>query len=700
METGTQGQVQMLVALLDEHLEEIATATAARICELPGSRYQELGLAELIAAARRAVQAIVEALRTGSYSAMKVYLADLSRTRWQMGFDIREVTEALLLCKEAALPVVWRAFSSDPALVQESSSQLDACLRWMIAQFARMHSAQVKARVEEQQARTALMLEMAQTASSTLDEDEVLRRVAKGIAAAVGVEYCGLFLVDDEQQTITPRLELTVPPILQAGIAHGLPSPRPPRPIAAYSAFLREVVEQKRPAVAYDVQTDPRFEPEGVTRKFGFRSVLGAPLVANGRVVAVAYAFTFDESCIFREEQIELAWGLALSAAVAIQNARLYDESVKRLAKTQSLQRVTAALLQEHDLEEVLKVVGREAHQLTGARGSGVCLLEDDAWLRVVFCDGEAPLSVGRLPVGESLVGLAVREGKAVLSNDPAGDARVYQGDAKPTALLVVPLTVKGVHTGALCVVNKPNGFVDQDIDLISIFADQAAIAIEGARLREQVRHLAVLEERERLAREMHDNLAQALGVLHLKLSLAETHLADEDLARARADLLQAKEVTRETCIDVREAIFGLRIPESLEMGFWPTLQEHLSEYKAHYGIDVRLVVEAGAALELAPDVELQVMRIIQEALTNVRKHAATSKAWIRVEPDCDRVCISVEDNGRGFDLAQIQGQGQQCFGLQVMRERVESVGGVLEICSHPGQGTLVVIWAPLAPGK
>jgi len=348
----------------------------------------------------------------------------------------------------------------------------------------------------------------------------------------------------------------------------------------------------------------------------------------------------------------------------------------------------------------VLKIVGHEAQRLTGARGSGVLLAEDDTWLRVVFTEGEAPLSVSRVPMGDSLVGTAIREGRPILSNDSIHDERVYHHDATPTALLVVPLTVKGVHIGGLCVVNKPNGFVESDMDLISIFADQAAIAIESARLREQVRHLAVLEERERLAREMHDNLAQALGVLHLKLSLAEAYLADEDLTRVRDEMQQAKDITRETSTDVREAIFGLRISESLERGFLPTLQDYVSDYKEYYGIDVRLIVDGDTPFALAPDVEIQVMRVIQEALTNVRKHAETDKAWILIEPNCDRVCIGVEDNGRGFDPVQLQSQGQQCFGLQVMRERVTSVGGELELFSHPGQGTLVAIWVPLAPGK
>jgi signal transduction histidine kinase len=686
-----------LATLLDRHREEIATIWAEIVHGLTDSRYGERPLEELRASTMRGLGAIIEALTTGSYDALEAYLTDVSLNRLRMGFDIGEVIKALLLCKDAALPVIWRAYPFGSAAAQESIAQLNACLRWTISYFGELYTAEVSRHLREHQTRTALMLEMAQAASSTLEQDEVLRRVAEGIAAAAGAQHCGLFLVDDEQGYIIPRFEITVPPIRDADTMQGSPSPRPPRPVASCSAFLRQVVTQKEPLTCYDVQTDPRFDPEGVPRRLGFRSVLAAPLVAKGRVVAVAYAFTLDDSRAFTEDQIELAWGLANSAALAIANARLYEESRKRLAETQSLQRVTAALLQKLSLEEVLEVVCTEAQRLTGAMGSTVFLLEDGEWLRVALNTGAVRLTIERLPVEGSLVGMAVRRGEPVLSNDPASDERVYHTDATSTALLVAPLRVKEVTVGALSVTNKPEGFTEEDGRIISIFADQAAIAIENARLYQQVRHLAALEERDRLGRELHDRLAQELGYLNLKASSTAELLSGGQIAQAQASLLEMKQIARDTYTDVREAIFSLRTPASLELGLLPTLREYLAEYRVRYGVDARLVVDESPP-GFPADMGIQLLRIIQEALTNVRKHAGASKAWVHFEWNGDLVRISVEDDGRGFDPAQVTGKGRQYFGLQIMRERAESVGGDLELDSRPGQGTRVVIRVPLTP--
>jgi signal transduction histidine kinase len=691
------GQVEMtpdLAALLERHREEIATAWAEVVHRLPDSRYRERPLEELRASTMQGLGAIIEALTTGSYAALETYLADVSLSRVRMGFDISEVIEALLLLKDVTQPLIWRATPSSSAVAQESITQLDACLRWIVGRFGELYTAEVSRHLREQQTQTALMLEMAQAASSSLDLDEVLRRVAKGIATAAGVRHCGFYLMDEAQGLLIPRLgmdTLPTPTATQAFLN------RPLDPTTA-DVFIRQVLDRKEPLTSYDAQTDPRMDKEAA-RLLGVKSTLAVPFVVKDRVLAVAVVGTFDDYHTFTKEQIELSWGIANAVALAIENARLHKGTHRRLAESQSLQRVTAALLQKLSLEEVLKVVCTEAQRLTGAMGSTVFLLEDGEWLQVALSIGEAWLSIERLPVKGSLAGMAVRRGEPVLSNDPTRDERVYLEDATPTALLSAPLTVKGVNIGALSVTNKPEGFTERDIHIISLFADQAAIAIENARLYRQVRDLAVLEERDRLARELHDRLAQALGTLNLKASITDELLSGNQINQAQASLLELKEIAGETYTDVREAIFSLRTTASLELEFLPTLQEYLAEYRAHYGVDARLVVDNEFLPEFPADVGIQIIRIIQEALTNVRKHAGTSKAWIRFEQDGDRIRISVEDDGRGFELAQVTGQGRQYFGLQIMRERAESVGGDLELDSRPGQGTRVVMRVPLTLG-
>ena len=690
-------QVEMtpdLATLLERHREEIATAWAEMVHQLPDSHYGERSLEELRASTMRGLGAIIEALTTGSYAALETYLTDVSLTRVRMGFDISEVLEALLLLKDVTQPLILRATASSSAVAQEAITQLDACLRWIVGRFGDLFAAEVSRHLQEQQTRTVLMLEMAQAASSSLDLDEVLHHVARGIATAAGVRHCGFYLMDEEQGLLVPRLgtdALPTPTATQAFLN------RPLDPTTT-DAFIRQVLDCKEPLTSYDAQTDPRMDNEAA-RLLGVKSTLAVPFVVKDRVLAVAIVGTFDDYQTFTEEQIELAWGIANAAALAIENARLYEETRRRLAESRSLQRVTAALLQKLSLEEVLEIVCTEAQRLTGAMGSSVFLLEDGEWLQVALSIG-AWLSIERLPVKGSLAGMAVRRGEPVLSNDPASDERVYRRwDRELMALLTAPLRVKGVNIGALAVTNKLEGFVQKDVRIISLFADQAAIAIENARLYQQVRYLASLEERDRLAREMHDNLAQALGYLNLKASITEELLSSGQINQAEASLLELKQIAREAYTDVREAIFSLRTTSS-GLEFLPTLQEYLADYRAYYGVDARLVTDNESLAEFPADVGTQIMRIIQEALTNVRKHAATRRAWVRFKQEGDRVCISVEDEGRGFDPAQVTGEGQRYFGLQIMRERAESVGGELALDSRPGQGTWVVIRFPLTPER
>ncbi len=128
-------------------------------------------------------------------------------------------------------------------------------------------------------------------------------------------------------------------------------------------------------------------------------------------------------------------------------------------------------------------------------------------------------------------------------------------------------------------------------------------------------------------------------------------------------------------------------------------MREYLNEYRSDYGLDTRLVADADE-IQLSPEVEAQVFRIVQEALTNVRKHAQASRAWIRFERDDGLCCITIEDDGQGFDPDQATWDSQRHFGLQIMPERARNVGGSLELDSHPGKGTRVLIRVPLSSGE
>ena len=224
----------------------------------------------------------------------------------------------------------------------------------------------------------------------------------------------------------------------------------------------------------------------------------------------------------------------------------------------------------------------------------------------------------------------------------------------------------------------------------------QREIVRQHEQLMEDERRMAVLEERERLAGEMHDSLAQVLGYVHLKAQSIKRVLARQDVTKAEEEVEDIASLAHEAYLDVREAILGLRETVSPAGGIAGTLRQYLQKFSRQAGIGAELEVQGDEAPQLSPEVEVQLVRVIQEALTNVRKHANADRAWVRIRRHNGEVNINIEDNGQGFDPALIRANGQR-FGVRIMRERVESVGGRFEIESSPDCGTKVQIYFPVA---
>ena len=243
------------------------------------------------------------------------------------------------------------------------------------------------------------------------------------------------------------------------------------------------------------------------------------------------------------------------TAALARRNAELNGELQRRLAESESFNRVLVSLLQKTVLEQVLDIVCAEAQGLIGATGSAVLLLTDQAWLEVKHRLGKPLAAVAPVPVDGSLAGQVVRQSQPVLLNDPAliERAQVYQWPTDLSALLAVPLRANGGVIGVLDVVNKAGGFTEEDVPVLSVFANQAAMAIERARLQQQAEQLAVLEERQRLARELHDSVTQSLYSVTLYASAAAMALAAGKGAAAADYLAELQETAQEGMRDALE---------------------------------------------------------------------------------------------------------------------------------------------------
>jgi len=365
---------------------------------------------------------------------------------------------------------------------------------------------------------------------------------------------------------------------------------------------------------------------------------------------------------------------------------RAHGALEEKVRETQALYRIGLEISRLQSLDRVIQSAVDRARELLRGDAGALCLFG----LR----DGNPAAQATSGPPEAFRAGSVAAECAPLAGEDRGrGDAacRVIRPEFA-RARLGVPLLLGDDQMGALCVTSRgEREFTAEEAELLAGLAAQVAIAIERTRLAEEVRSLAAMQERERLAREMHDGLAQALGLLHMKLQGA---LARSAAAPAVAeDLREMVQITQSAYEEVRQSIFGLRTFVSRGLGLVPTLTEYLHEFSAHNAIAVELEAAGGPLGPIPPATEVQAVRIIQEALVNVRKHAGADRARVRLERDGAWLRVTVEDDGVGWDgLAPRSGLH---FGLQTMRERAEGLGGRLEIETAPGRGTRVVATLP-----
>lgn len=389
-------------------------------------------------------------------------------------------------------------------------------------------------------------------------------------------------------------------------------------------------------------------------------------------------------------QRAEIASREQESAVLARKNAELYAEIQRRLAESESFNRVLVSLLQKTVLEQVLDIVCTEAQGLIGATGSAVLLLTDQAWLEVRHRLGKPLAAVGPVPVDGSLAGQVVRRGQPVVLNDPTQFAQiqVYQWPSELSALLAVPLHVNGGVIGVLDVVNKAGGFTDEDVSLLSVFANQAAMAIEHARLQQQAEQLAVLAERQRLARDLHDSVTQSLYSVTLYANAAALALAAGKQEVTAGYLQELQETAQEGMRDMRLLIFQLHPPVLETEGLVAALQARLAAVEGRAGLQADLRVEEERRLPI--EIESDLYWIAQEALNNVRKHAEASHVIVHLHFTDTTVLLEVVDDGIGFDPQSVP--TEERGGLRTIAERTARIGGKLTYDSAPGSGTRVKV--------
>jgi signal transduction histidine kinase len=397
----------------------------------------------------------------------------------------------------------------------------------------------------------------------------------------------------------------------------------------------------------------------------------------------------------FTDEDERALVMLAGQAGVAIENARLYEEAHDRARRLEAVREIATAILAGTNPDQVLGLVARHARELVGADLATLAVPAGPGELVVGAADGvhAAELAGTMFPIEGSVSGEVIRTGKTVVLADATGDQRVRQPALRAGGIgpaLFAPLAVRGTVLGTLLVANAAGGrpFRAGDIQLTETFAEQAAVAVEHARLQQELDRLAVLEDRERIAKELHDGVIQALFAVGLGLQGSALLTRDPDLQRR---ISGAVEELDRVIGDLRNYIFGLRPGILADRQLDQALRRLGEELEQKTGVVTVVEVDPAAAAALA-ETAAEVVQLAREAMSNVSRHAQATTCRVSLFRDQDVAVLEVDDDGRGFDPAQATGAGQ---GLHNLQERAAALGGRAEIHSVPGDGTKVRVTIP-----
>ena len=541
-----------------------------------------------------------------------------------------------------------------------------------------MNEASDEARRQEGLVRAALIL------TSELSLPTVLQKISDLAAELTDAEYAALGVigpngrihefvthgVTEEQRSLIGRIPE----------GHGL---------------LGALISEARPLRLKRLQDDPRsigFPPNHPP----MQSFLGVPVAIRGRVFGNLYLTEKRGAGGFTQEDEDTAVKLAAHAAVAVENARLYFEAQMGQRWLTALNRVSKAILEGEDIDEVLRLVAGNARELVDAAVAAVATprREHELVIRVVDGDHSETLEGLVFDSESSISADVIRTGEAVVIANAQEDARanhpfVQIGEIGPA--IFVPIAVRHRTFGTLAVCNHPDQrkFTQEDLTLVRTFAGQAAVAIEYSRAQEELRRLALVEDRERIAKELHDDIIQSLFAEGMALQASLAMLHDPDAMELR--ITQSVERIDRVIRDLRNYIFGLQPGAAADRQLDRSLRDLAESFGEAAGVPIEVNTDARAVSRLAGRAA-DIIQSAREALSNAVRHSGASSIRVGLAASADEAILEIADDGKGFDVKSAEGRGH---GLGNLGARADALGATLEIESERGRGTWVRITIP-----
>jgi signal transduction histidine kinase/streptogramin lyase len=571
---------------------------------------------------------------------------------------------------------------------------------WQRVRGIRRRSEELERQVASRTRELAALNTIASVVSRSLDTQQILNDAVDKILEVTGLEAGGIYLLQDSASRGGDEgvLRVVAHRGLSAELIEGTDN------LVVGEGFSGRVVQTGEPLIVGDLTTDPRLT-RPVVRESGFRFVAIAPLLSRGAVCGTLFVMTRDETQ-FTQQDVELLSSIGVQIGVAIENARLFAAEQRRAEQFRLINRVGRELTLIYDVDEVLGQVTRMIQKAFGYYHVAIGMIEDD---EVVYRVGAGELwddpafhfKPARLKIGtEGLSGWVADTGESLVIPDVSQDPRyVWMRGSRTRSELTVPVMVKGQVIGVLDVQSdRPNAFDETDLAVLQSLAHQVGAAVENVQLYEQGQRAAVMEERSRLARDLHDAVTQTLFSASL---IAEAVPAswEMDQQEGRQLLRELQQLTRGALAEMRTLLLELRPSALIETGLSDLLHQLGEAAAGRAGVPVSVAVSGDCFVP--PDVHVVLYRIAQEALNNVVKHARASEVHLSLHctavPDGGerRVELEVRDDGRGFDP---EGVAPDHLGLGIMRERAETIGAQLQIETATGSGTCVSLsWLEVA---
>ena len=418
--------------------------------------------------------------------------------------------------------------------------------------------------------------------------------------------------------------------------------------------------------------------------------------VANGNYQARSRIMTGDELEALGQSINQMVTGLKTS------RDGLEANVAQRTNELLALSEIAFTISHTQTLPKALNEALEAIFAVTPAKGGAIHLLNDDQKLELIACRNLSQAEetwLRELSPGQCIPGHVTQANTFIHQADLAnctGYGHCNQHcplNETGWELISAPLKSKNRILGAVTLIaHPPHTFPQETAQLLECIGHQLGVGVENARFHEQAGQVAILEERGRLARELHDNLAQTIGYLNLNTRIITDMVKGGQYNEAQQALEDMRQSTRNAYEDLRWAIFDLRTPLDGDHKFGVALQTYLEEFEVQTGLTCHLTVNN--VNHLSPNVRVQLFRIVQEAMHNVRKHAQAQNIWVDFGQQGNTICLRIEDDGIGIDQDRLD-PATHHFGLHTMRERAEAIGWQLEIGGRTAGGTRIEAQRP-----